>query len=101
MPKFVPDNWELTEKLRQWTLDQGLTDSMIDDELIHFRLYEWQKPKTDFNRCWQTRILIGLKNDWIKLPVEHTYRQPEEVTAEQRDADILAFERDPLTRKAK
>ena len=32
---------------------------------------------------------------------EVKYRRPQELTSEQRKADILAFERDPLTRRAK
>ena len=82
MPKFVPDNWELSERLRYWTASKGLTDAMIDAELEHFRLYEWAKPKTDFDRCWQTRILLGLKKGWIELPREMTYRQPDQQTPE-------------------
>ena len=101
MHRFVPSDWFLSDSLKKWTLGKGLTESMIDSELELFRLYEWDKPKTNFNRCWQTRILLGIDKGWIKLPVEHTYRQPEVISEKQRQLDILAFENDPLIRRPK
>jgi hypothetical protein len=92
---FVPESWKLSAKLRLWTKSKGLTDKMIDDEVALFRRYEWTKPKSDFNRCWQTRILLGLKKGWIELPREYKMRQPEELSDDDRQQAQIDFDNDP------
>ena len=86
----VPDSWQMSSDLRSWTQAKGLTDKMIEEELERFRNYECDKPKRDFNRCWRTRILIGLKNGWITLPIERTYRTVEVISPEQQKRDAAA-----------
>jgi len=92
--RTVPSSWKLSSKLRQWTHTKGLTDKMIEDELERFRVYEWDRPKQDFNRCWQTRILNGLKRGWITLPKKRTHRGLEVISDEQKRQDQIDFDRD-------
>ena len=82
--RFVPTSWTLTEPLRQFAKDKGLTDKQIDEQEEIFRDVEFPKPRHDFNRCWRRFIRNSIK--WGQVVIEHpvTYRQPEQVTKEQR-----------------
>ena len=92
--RFVPDSWELSKKLIDWTKSKGITEEMLEDLEERFRDIEFPKPRTCFDRCWRRYIRNGIEWGQIVVPRETTYRKPEEVSPEQKQADILAFERD-------
>ena len=96
--RFVPSDWKLTPKLRQWTLDFRTTEGQrIDPHTIdrleeEFRDVEFPKPRSCFDRCW--RRFIRNQVEWGKAKLISPMRKPEELTEDQRQADILAFDRD-------
>lgn len=91
---FVPDDWTMSPKLLKWTKDKGLTDQQIEDELENFRDHQYKRQMMRPDACWRNWVKNSIK--WGNIvPVQKTrYRAPEEVSEEQRSADILAFERD-------
>jgi hypothetical protein len=97
--RFVPDDWILTDKLRQYARDKGYSESQIDDQLEDFRLCEFPKARKDWNRAWQRWVKRAIKWGHVVPATVREYRKPELVSEEQRKADVLAFERDPLIRK--
>ena len=101
MGRFVPKEWKLTDKLREFAKGKGLTDSMIDDQEERFRDCEFPQNRTDFDRCWRRWIRNGI--DWGKIvPVRDvTYRQPKEYTEKDRAAAQSAFDNDPLIKLVK
>ena len=101
MAKFVPDTWQLTDKLRQYASSKGLTAATIDDQEEAFRLCQFNRDIKCWDRCWMRWIRSSI--EWGKVvPVMKTeYRTVEELSPAQRKADILKFESDPLIRRVK
>lgn len=84
---FVPDDWEMSDSLREWTKSKGLTDQTIEDELESFRDHQYKRPMMRPDACWRNWVKNGLK--WGNLvPVQETrYNQPEELSEDEREAD--------------
>ena len=92
--RFVPDDWILTPKLRQYARDKRLTDDTISDQEEAFRLHQFKQPILDWDRCWQRWIRSSI--EWGKVqPVQEVkYKKVEEELPAEREAAILAFNRD-------
>ena len=92
---FVPDSWELSESLRKWAKDKGLTDSMIEDQLDEFRDHQYKKPMMRADACFRNWIRNGLKWGNIVPVVQYESRGGiQELTAEEKQADIKKFQDD-------
>ena len=87
MGRFVPNNWVLTDELRKFARDKRLTDSMIDDQLEDFRLCEFPRSRTDWDRCWKRWIKNSIKWGNVVPVRDVTYRQPKQQTPEQKAID--------------
>ena len=97
----VPSDWRMSDDLLKWTKSKGLTDNQIEDQLERFRDHQYIRPKLCADRCWRNWVRFAIEKGLV-VPVQKTrYRGPETVSEEQRTADILAFENDPLIRRAK
>ena len=89
--RFVPDDWVLTPKLRQYARDKRLTDNIIDDQEEAFRLCQFPRPILDWDRAWMRWIRNAI--EWGKVqPVQEVkYNMPEEISTEDRERDIIQF----------
>jgi hypothetical protein len=94
MTRFVPDDWVLTDKLRDYARGKGLTEATIDDQEEAFRLCQFPRPILDFDRAWQRWIRNAIEWGKVVPVVQKEYTTRQEITDEQKSADILAFERD-------
>jgi hypothetical protein len=97
--RFAPDDFEVTTERLQWamkTFDITEQEVLRQTELWHD--HEYKRAYFDWNRAWRRWFRQCEVYGTFKRPVKH--RRPEEITTEQRKADILKFERDPLIRKA-
>ena len=94
MKRFVPDNWELTDKLRDYARKKGLSDSQIDDQEEAFRLCQFPRDILCWDRAWQRWIRNAI--EWGKVVVTRdvNYRQPKELSDEERQKDLAKFEKD-------
>jgi hypothetical protein len=92
--RFVPDSWQLNERLRDYAKSKGLNDPQIEDQEEAFRLCQFPKQILCWDRAWQRWIRNAI--DWGKvIPARQpNYRKPQEVSEEQRKKDIEAWERD-------
>lgn len=99
--KFFPEDYELDDKLLKWTKGKGLSDKQIEDQMERIKMHEFSPMRSCPRRTWQRWIMNAI--DWGRVvpSVTREYRQPQTLSEEQRQADILAFERDPLIRRAK
>jgi hypothetical protein len=90
---FAPDDFEVTEKLREWARETfSIDDKEIDRQTEEWHDFEYRRAYSDWTRCWRRWFRQAEKFDTLKR--EHKPRRPEELTDDQRQADILAFERD-------
>ena len=89
--RFVPDDWILTPKLRQYARDKRLTDDTISDQEEAFRLHQFKQDILDWDRCWQRWIRSAI--EWGKVhPIQEVkYNMPEEESTEEKKAAILQF----------
>lgn len=92
--RFVPDDWELTSKLRDYARKKGLTDKQIDDQEEAFRLCQFPREILCWDRAWQRWVRNAIEWGKVVPTRQKEYRGVEELSDEQRQADILAFERD-------
>ena len=94
MRKFVPDDWQLTDRLREYAKKKGLTDTQIDDQEEAFRLCQFPRDILCWDRAWQRWIRNAI--EWGKVvPVKQKeYRRPEELSDAQRQRDLLKWEED-------
>ena len=83
--KFVPDDWKLTERLRDYAKKKGLTDAQVDDQEEAFRLCQFPRDILCWDRAWQRWIRNAI--EWGKVvPVKQKeYRRPEELSEELED----------------
>ena len=73
MSRFVPDDWILTDKLRQYARDKALTDKTIDDQEEAFRLHQFKVPVLDFDRAWMRWIRSAIEWGKVEPVVEREY----------------------------
>ncbi len=94
MAKFVPDTWQLTDKLRQYASLKGLTAATIDDQEEAFRLCQFNRDIKCWDRAWMRWIRSAI--EWGKVvPVMKTeYRRPEELSPAQKRIDADKAEAD-------
>jgi len=90
--RFVPDDWVLTPKLRQYARDKKLTDDTITDQEEAFRLCQFPRPILDWDRAWMRWIRNALEWGKVQPIQEPKYRMPQEPSTAERKADILKFE---------
>ena len=91
---FVPDDWILTPKLRDYARNKRLTEATIDDQEEAFRLCQFNRVIKCWDRAWMNWIRNSIEWGRIQPTQEIVHRKPEELSTEQKSADILAFERD-------
>ena len=91
---FVPEDWEPSDKLIEWTKSKGLSDRQIEDELEKFRDHQYKRPMMRADACWRNWVRIAIERGHVVPTVEKVYRQPQELSEDERSADILKFERD-------
>ena len=91
---FVPDDWELTEKLRDYARNKRLTESTIDDQEEAFRACQFNRVIKCWDRAWMRWVRSAI--EWGKVqPIQDVkYRTPQELTDEQRQKDREKFEAD-------
>ena len=90
--RFIPDDWTLSDPLREWTKAKGLTDKTIEDELESFRDHEYKVPKSRPDACWRNWVKNGIRWGNIIPTQTPTYRTIDEVTPEQKARDLAAYE---------
>jgi hypothetical protein len=76
-----------------------ISDEEINRQEYEWRIHEYKRAYSDWTRAfyrWFERA-----NAFETLKRERALRQPEELSDEQRQADILKFENDPLIRRAR
>ena len=87
MSVFVPSDWKLTDKLRQYARDKRLTDATIDDQEEAFRLCQFNRNIKDFDRAWQRWIRSAIEWGKVQPAFEPTYQTVTELSPEQRKED--------------
>lgn len=92
MKRFVPDDWILTDKLSDYARKKGLSDNQIEDQEEAFRLCQFPRDILCWDRAWQRWIRNAIEWGKVVPTVVREYRQPEELSEGQRQADILKFE---------
>ncbi len=99
--KFISEDWQLDDKLIEWTKSKGLTDAQIADELESIKDHQYKTPRIREAACWRNWIKNGIRWGRIETVSPSNYRRPQKLSEEQKRADILAFENDPLIRAAR
>lgn len=96
---FAPDDFDLTQERKKWAMETfNITEEEVMRQTDEWHDYEYKRAYSDWNRAWKRWFRQADKFGTLKR--ERQLRAVKELTQEQRQADILAFERDPLIRKA-
>jgi hypothetical protein len=104
---FVPDNFKLSEDLRQFARDKGFSETdieeqeekwrdhqYIEEQEEKWRDHQYRTPRIDAARCWRNWVRNSIKFGDVTPSVTPQYRKQAELTEDQRTADIIKFERD-------
>ncbi len=91
---FVPDDFVLTDELRDFARNLGLTDGQIDEQEDKWRDHQYKSPRKCAVRCWRNWIRNAIKFGDAVPAQNHTLRTPETLSDEQRAADVAAAWRD-------
>ena len=71
---FVPEDWEMSESLRQWTYKKGLSDKQIEEELESFRDHQYKRPMMRPDTCWRNWVRPSIRRpgtcgvEWSSCP---------------------------------
>lgn len=87
MKRFVPDSWKLTDRLRQYALDKGLSDNQINDQEEGFRLHQFKQPILDFDRAWMRWIRSAIEWGKVVPTTKVEYHSPQEITEDEKKRD--------------
>ncbi len=95
-----PNDFEITEKHLAWAIKTfNITEKEVERQTELWHEWEYKRAYFDWNRAWKRWFRQADKYGLLHRDVKP--RVVEVVTDEQRQADILAFESDPLIRKAR
>lgn len=94
MKRFVPENWELTDRLREYARKKGLTENQIDDQEEAFRLCQFPRDILCFDRAWQRWIRNAIEWGKVVPATQPNYRKVETLSDEQRKKDLEKWEQD-------
>ena len=87
MSHFVPDDWKLTDKLRQYARDKRLTDMTIDDQEEAFRIHQFKIKIKCWDRCWMRWIRSAIEYGKVQPMVEIKHRTIQEQSPEEHKSD--------------
>ena len=94
--KFFPEDFIPDAKLMAWCKDQGLSEKQVTEQLEAIMDHEFQPMRSCPIRTFRRWIRNAIEWGHVVPSVTRQYRRPQELSEEQRRADILSFERDPL-----
>ena len=92
--RFVPNDWLLTDRLKDYARAKGLSDSQIDDQEEAFRLCQFPKQILCWDRAWQRWIRNAISWGRVVPTRQPNYRRPEDVSEEQLKKDREDWARD-------
>ena len=96
---FIPDDYAPCDKTLDFAKSLGLSDKQVSEQLDRCRDHQYKRPMMDPDRCFRNWLRNAIKFGDVVPSTVREYRKPESVSEEQRKADILNFERDPLIRR--
>ena len=77
MNRFVPDDWVLTDKLREYARNKRLTDLTIEDQEEAFRLHPFkinvEGEERDWDRTWMRWIRSAIEWGKVQPTIERVY----------------------------
>ena len=91
---FVPKDWEISEDLLKWTRNKGLSDNQIEEVLESYRDHQYKRPMMDPNACWRNWVKNAIKWGDVVPTTVKVYNKPQELTDEQKQADLRKWEED-------
>lgn len=90
---FAPDDFEITEDRLKWAMETfGITKKEVERQTDEWHDYEYKRAYSDWNRAWKRWFRQADK--FGTLHRERVVRKPQEVSDEERQADLLKWERD-------
>ena len=84
---FIPSDWILSDELRDWTKQKGLSDSIIEDEIESFMDYQYKTARMRPDACWRNWVKQGIRWGRIETVSTQQYRRPHEVSDEELRKD--------------
>jgi len=84
---FIPEDWQLSADLRQWTRAKGVSDKQIDDEIESFRDHQYKRAMSRPDACWRNWVKNGIKWGNLETVSNSQYRRPAELSPEERKQD--------------
>ena len=96
---FAPDDFDVTPERLQWAMETfGITTAEVERQTDEWHDHEYKRAYSDWNRAWKRWFRQADKYGTLRR--ERKLRVVEAITEDQRQADIQAFERDPIIREA-
>jgi hypothetical protein len=90
---FVPDSFTVTDGLRAWAKAKyHIDDAEIDRQFELMQDHEFRRQYSDWSRVF--RNWIRKADELGTLKRKRTQRRPEELSAEQKQRDLLKWEVD-------
>jgi len=97
---FAPDDFDVTPDRLKWAMQTfSITEKEVKRQTEEWHDHEYKRAYSDWNRAWKRWFRQADK--FGTLHRDRKLRVVEEVSDEQRQADILSFENDPLIRRAR
>lgn len=84
---FVPDSFVLTEELKDFARNLGLTDGQIDEQEDKWRDYQYKRAMRCPVRCWRNWVRNAIKFGDVTPTRAYKPRQVQELTDAERKAD--------------
>ena len=85
--RFIPEDWQLSDKLRDWTHSKGISDSQIEDMLEDFKNHQFKRVMYRPDACWMNWVKNSIRWGQVVPTVQRELRRPDEISEEQRKAD--------------
>ena len=91
---FVPEDFVLTDKLKDFAREKGYTEKHLKDQEEKWRDAQYKTVIKCWDRAWRRWVRNSIEWGHVVPATNPEYRGIQELTEEQKTADVLAFERD-------
>jgi len=86
-----PQDFEPNEKSLQFCYKYGMSKNTIEDYVEEMKDHTFKQLKSDWDATFRNWIRTAIRYGHITPVQEHVYNMPEDISTDERKADIIAF----------
>ena len=91
---FVPDDFILTDKLKDFARDKGYTDKHLEEQEEIWRDWQFKIVIKCWDRSWRNWVRKSIEYGKVVPATVKVYNKPVELSDDQKAADVKKWQDD-------